>query len=110
MRRAIENRSFISFLLAAAIGMTLFFQRPFPVDDTVVQLIRAQRPAIFEETKWTYTAMLFTTPYIALSLLLSVTYIFVMKQDKNGNFLWARSQAAQGQERAPPPGAAAPGA
>ncbi len=82
MRQAVESRFFISFLLAAAIGMTLFFRCPFPADNAVLDLIRIQRPLIFQSLKWTYTAMLFTTPYIGFSVLLSLAYIFVMKQER----------------------------
>ncbi|MCU1262134.1 MAG: hypothetical protein JWO80_5019 [Bryobacterales bacterium] len=82
MRQAVENRSFISFLLASAIGMTLFFRLPFPSHDVLLQLIHAQRPGVFQGIKWTYTVMLFTTPYIAFSVLFSFAYIFAMKQER----------------------------
>ncbi len=82
MRQAIENRSFISFLLASAIGMTLFFQCPFPSDNLLLQFIHAQRPGIFQGFRWTYIVMLFTTPYIGFSLLFSFGYIFVMNQER----------------------------
>ncbi len=82
MRKAVENRLFISFLLASTIGMTLFFRCPFPADNSLLEFIHAQRPGIFQGFRWTYTAMLFTTPYIAFSLLFSFAYIFVMKQER----------------------------
>jgi hypothetical protein len=82
LRQAIENRSFISFLLASTIGMTLFFQCPFPSDNLLLQFIHAQRPGIFQGFRWTYILMLFTTPYIGFSLLFSFGYIFVMKQER----------------------------
>ena len=82
MRQAIENRSFLSFLLASVLGMALFFRCPFPADNAILRFIHAQRPGIFQGFRWSYTAMLFTTPYILFSLLLSFAYIFAVKQER----------------------------
>src|SRR5947208_588342 len=82
LRQAVQSRFFISFVLAAAVGMTLFFRWPFPADNAVLQLIQIRRHTLFESLKWTYTVMLFTTPYISFSVLLSLAYIFVMKQER----------------------------
>jgi hypothetical protein len=71
LRQAVENRFFISFLLAAAAGLTLFFESPFPSTDALLALIRSQHPSIHSALQWTYTVLLFTTPYIVSSSLLS---------------------------------------
>ena len=59
MRLVLENRSLLSFLIGSWIGLALFMAFPFPVDDPVLQLVLAERPAIFYGFKWTYGAMLF---------------------------------------------------
>jgi hypothetical protein len=82
LRLAVEHRAFISFLLASAIGMTLFFHMPFPSQNGLLLLIHAQRPAIADGFRWAYIAMLFTTPYVGFSVLFSLAYIFVIKQER----------------------------
>jgi hypothetical protein len=62
--------------------MALFFRLPFPASDPVLLLVRTQRPGIFAGFQWAYTTMLFTTPYALSSLLLSLAYIFVLKQGR----------------------------
>jgi hypothetical protein len=82
MRYAVENRSFISFLLAGSIGLALFFRWPFPVDDPLLQLILWQRPGIHSGIRVAYTVMLFTTPYMVAAFALSFAYVFVVKQER----------------------------
>ena len=82
MRRIIESRSFVSFVLSAAIGIFLFRQCPFPEEDNVLQMVLLQKPYLFYGIKYTFTAMLFTTPYILLSVLLSLGYIFIVRQEE----------------------------
>jgi hypothetical protein len=64
--------------------MALFFHLPFPASDPVLLLVRTQRPGILAAFQWAYTIMLFTTPYALSSLLLSLAYIFVLKQGHRG--------------------------
>ncbi len=80
MRRAIENRSFLSFLLASALGTYLFVRFPFPGSAPILQLILTQRPAIFQGIRFSYIAMMFTTPWLLCSLLLSTLYIFFTRR------------------------------
>src|SRR5690349_375623 len=86
MRQAVEHRAFISFLLASAIGMTLFFRLPFPSHNALLLLVHAHKPVVYDGFRWAYTAMLFTTPYATLSVLFSLAYIFVMKQERGRRF------------------------
>ena len=73
MRLITENRSLISFLLGAGIGGTLLLAHPFPADHSLLRLILAERPMIFYGLKWTYYAMLFSTPYAVVAVLMSFT-------------------------------------
>ena len=82
MRYAIENRSFISFLFACSVGLTLFFRWPFPVDDPLLGMIMLERPHIYQGIRWTYAAMLFTTPYMISATTLSFLYVFAVKQER----------------------------
>jgi len=68
MRRVVESRNFVSFVLSAAIGLYLFRSWPFPVANNVLRMALLQKPYLFYANKYAFTAMLFTTPYIILSV------------------------------------------
>jgi hypothetical protein len=82
MRYAVENRSFVSFLLACGAGLALFIRWPFPSNDPVLQMILLERPMIFSGIRLTYAAMLFTTPYMMSAFILSFVYVFAVKQER----------------------------
>jgi hypothetical protein len=79
IQRALQSKNFIACLLALATATTLFFKVPFPEDNLILQLIALRSPQVFDGLKYTYLVMLFTTPYITLSILLSGLYIFALK-------------------------------
>ena len=66
------------FALAVPVGLALFFRMPFPEENDLLQLVLLQKPYLFYGIEWAYVAMLFTTPYIAASLLFSLAYIFLL--------------------------------
>jgi hypothetical protein len=70
-------------MLALSVGLALLFRMPFPNENALLQLVWLEKPYLFYTLKWTYVAMLFTTPYIVGSLLFSVTYIFVPRPEPN---------------------------
>src|SRR3989442_5316704 len=72
----LQSRDFLSGLVSAGCGLALFFRMPFPEENDLLKLVLLQKPYLFYGIKWTYVAMLFTTPYIAASLLFSLAYIF----------------------------------
>lgn len=80
MRVVAAHRNFLSLLLSATVGLLLYFRLPFPASNPLLQLISAEKPGLFAFFHWTYVALLFSTPYIGFSLLLSLAYIFVMRQ------------------------------
>jgi hypothetical protein len=59
--------------------MALWFMAPFPEDNVFLQLMALKAPAVFTSIKYSYLVMLFTTPYIGFSILLSGLYIFTLK-------------------------------
>jgi hypothetical protein len=79
IQRILNSKNFIAFLLASATGMTLYFLLPFPEGNLFLRLIALRAPLVYEGAKYSYTVMLFTTPYIILSILLSGLYIFALK-------------------------------
>ena len=79
IQRILNSKNFIAFVLASATGMTLYFLLPFPEGNLFLRLIAVKAPLVYSGAKYSYTAMLFTTPYIILSILLSGLYIFTLK-------------------------------
>src|SRR6185369_9764459 len=67
---------------ASSVGLALLLKYPFPSEDALLSLIRARSLSVYEGLHWTYTALLFTTPYVVSSSLLSFAYIFIVKQDR----------------------------
>jgi len=82
MRRIVESRNFVSFVMSAAIGIVLFREWRFPEDNNVLQMVLLQKPYLFYGIKYSFTTMLFTTPFILLSVLFSLTYIFIVRQEE----------------------------
>src|SRR5262249_25363426 len=80
VRALAENRHLLSVLLSAVLGTVLFYRMPFPEENSVLQFILLRDPFLFHGIKWAHRAMLFSTPYIAFSLVLSLAYIFVVRQ------------------------------
>src|SRR5215831_12351735 len=70
----------IHLMIAVPIGAALYLRVPFENGNDVLQLILLQKPYLFYSIKWAYLAMLFTTPYIATSLLFSVAFILLPRQ------------------------------
>jgi hypothetical protein len=79
IQRVLNSKNFIAFLLASATGMTLYFLLPFPDGNLFLRVIALRAPLVYAGAKYSYTVMLFTTPYIVLSILLSGLYIFALK-------------------------------
>src|SRR5208337_393907 len=74
-----ESRAFISAILAMAIGTFLFYAHPFPDQQIFLRVIALRAPHAFLSFKYLYYTLLFTTPYLVCSTLLSGLYIFTLK-------------------------------
>src|ERR1700751_363983 len=79
MRPIVESRRSLTLMLTVGIGTLLSQRFPFPDDNAVLQLIAAEKPVIFIVIKYAYQAMLFSTPFIACSMLFSLLYIFFVR-------------------------------
>jgi hypothetical protein len=76
MRAVVQKHGLLSFMAAIAAGVALASKMPFSQQNDLLQLVLLQKPYLFYGIKCAYVAMLFTTPYIAASLLFSLVYIF----------------------------------
>ena len=102
IQRALHSKNFIACLLALGMGTILFFEAPFPEDNLILQLIALRAPEVFAGLKYSYVVMLFTTPYITFSILLSGLYIFVLKSHRRiapHTFPLSRPQSTRGTVR-----------
>jgi hypothetical protein len=79
MQRVLHARHFLACLLAAATGMALYFRAPFPEANLFLRVMAIRSAYAFLFLKYSYTLFLYTTPYIAFSVVLSGVYIFALK-------------------------------
>src|SRR3974390_2695471 len=79
IQRILQARHFFACLLAAGTGMALYFRAPFPESNLFVQVMALRAHYAFLFFKYSYTLILYTTPYILFSVLLSGVYIFALK-------------------------------
>lgn len=70
-------QQFAMLVLSGVIGAAALARLPFPEDNGLLQLVLLEKPAVFRVMKASYLTMLFTTPYIALSVVASLVYIFL---------------------------------
>src|SRR6266705_1191462 len=79
IQRILHARLFLACLLSATTGMALYFRTPFPEDNIFLRVMAIRSAPAFLFFKYSYTLFLYTTPYIAYSILLSGIYIFALK-------------------------------
>ena len=79
IQRILHSRHFLACLLSAATGMGLYFRTPFPEDNIFLRVMAIRSASAFLFFKYSYTFFLYTTPYLAYSILLSGIYIFALK-------------------------------
>ena len=80
MKKPLQNRDLLKLTTAGAIGWVLLQRIPFPEEETLLRLVSLEKPYLLYGIKWTYFTLLFTTPYIGLSLLFSIVYIFLHRE------------------------------
>ena len=76
IQRILNSRNFIARLLAAVTGMAFYLELPFPTGNVLVKLIALRAPLVHDGLFYSCNLFLFTTPYIAYSILLSGLYVF----------------------------------
>ncbi len=82
MRRVVESRNLVSVVVSTAVGQYLFRNWPFPAENDLLQMVLLQKPYLFYGIRYGFVAMLFSTPYIAFSILFSFTYIFAIRREE----------------------------
>ena len=76
VRWVVERRAMASAAAAAAVSIGGWWQLPWSDTDPVLRVIAYQRPALYSGLHLTYAVLLFSTPYLACAVLLSLADIF----------------------------------
>ena len=93
IQRVLNSKDFLAVLLALVTGTVLYFEIPWPMTTAMVprtwneyflRLIALRDPWTYAGLKASYHVMLFTTPYIGYSFLLSALYIFTLRPRRAG--------------------------
>jgi hypothetical protein len=79
LQRILHSRGFVAAVLAIGAGAFLYYTHPFPEDQLFLRVISIRAPHAFLSFKYLYSIILFTTPYVVFSTLLSGVYIFALK-------------------------------
>ncbi len=79
IQRLLESRNLLAFLMAAGTGFLLYLKLPFPEQNLFLELTFLWARPVYLGLEYSYIAFLYTTPYIAYSILLSGIYIFALK-------------------------------
>ncbi len=79
IQRVLHSRGFVSALLAMGTGAFLYYTHPFPADQIFLRVIAMRAPHAFLSFQYLYDIILFTTPLMVFSTLLSGLYIFTLK-------------------------------
>jgi hypothetical protein len=93
IQRVLNSKNFLAILLAMTTGTLLYFKLPWPVttsrvphtwNEYFLRMIAIRDPWSYAALKAFYHVMLFTTPYIGYSFVLSAVYIFALRPRRAG--------------------------
>jgi hypothetical protein len=87
IQRVLNSKNFLAVVLALVTGTVLYIKMPWPMTSVVssgwneyfLRLVALRDPWTYAGLKAAYEIMLFTTPYIGYSFLLSALYIFTLR-------------------------------
>jgi hypothetical protein len=71
----VENRFLLSLGLAVASGIALRTLFPWPAADPLLRFVAVERPTLYRAAADSYDLFLFTTPFLACSMLFSLLYV-----------------------------------
>ena len=82
MKRISQYRTFASLAMSLTLGFYGYRHCGFPDDNALLGMILLQKPYLFYAIKSSFTLMLFTTPFIIVSVIFSLAYIFGVSREK----------------------------
>jgi hypothetical protein len=93
IQRVLNSKNFLAVLLALVTGTLLFLKMRWPMtsatapqtcNEYFLRLVALRDPWTYAALKAAYNVMLFTTPYVGYSFLLSAFYIFTLRPKRAG--------------------------
>jgi hypothetical protein len=80
IRPLVEYRILLSLGLSAACGIVLSSIFPINPVDSLLRLIAFERPSIFHGLVWSYGFFLYSTPFLAFSMIFSLLYVHLYRK------------------------------
>ena len=78
----VEYRFVFSLALSAGVGVAGLHAWPFPQDNALLGLVAVSQPALYASFAYVYATVWFSTPFFALNVLFSLTYIFAARPNR----------------------------
>jgi len=82
MKRISHCRTFAGLVMSLTLGFYAFRHYAFPDNNSLLRMILLQKPYLFYAIKSSFTLMLFTTPFIIISVIFSLAYIFGVSRER----------------------------
>jgi hypothetical protein len=81
VRPLVEYRILLALGLSAASGIILNTLYPITEANSLLRLIAYQRPPVFHGLVWSYGLFLYSTPFIAFSMIFSLMYVHLYRSE-----------------------------
>jgi hypothetical protein len=78
----IEYRFLLSLGVSAACGIVLNSMFPIDTANRLLRLIALERPAVFHSVVWSYDLFLYSTPFLACSMIFSLLYVHLYRNEQ----------------------------
>ncbi|HEV2417013.1 MAG TPA: TraM recognition domain-containing protein [Terriglobia bacterium] len=82
IRPLVEYRILLSLGLSAACGIVLNSMFPINTVNPLLRLIALERPLVFHAVVWSYDLFLFSTPFLAWSMIFSLLYVHLYRSER----------------------------
>ena len=83
IRPLVENRIVLALGMSVAAGIVANSAFPLNEANPLLRLIEMERPPIFHAITWGYDLFLYSTPFIACSMLFSLLYVHLYKSESD---------------------------
>jgi hypothetical protein len=86
VRTLLAYRSAFNLAVTAMVGTAGVRAYPFPTGNVFLSVLQTRKPELAAALGYLYTALWFSTPFLALSLFTSLATIAVFRSDRNSRF------------------------
>jgi hypothetical protein len=86
IRPLVEYRILLSLGLSAVCGVVLNSMFPINTENPLLRLIALERLAIFHVLIWSYSLFLYSTPFLAWSMIFSLLYVHIYRSEPESTF------------------------